>query len=280
MAVITKTSKGAALTAAEMDGNWTELIGLLTRLGTFTASQTPGANQIPVTGSDSAVNLPGSCTIYGNLLMTSTDGTTYRYLDIKRSVGAVVYDALVDIDSGNGNTRFIHLKGGVTDATLSLGASGCFVSVPVIASAGVKYGAGTVAMTAYDEGVWTPAVAGATTPGTNTYAIRSGYYTRVGRLVTIFCQVTLATKDVAMAGEVRITGLPFAVVGGVYGTAAFRSFSGINLTSGYTQLAGSLDQGGTVIRLIQSGSGVSQNVVDSTAIASNASMILSGTYQV
>lgn len=48
MPITKRSTKGSDLTWAEMDANWAELEGLLTRLGLFAASQTPGANQIPV----------------------------------------------------------------------------------------------------------------------------------------------------------------------------------------------------------------------------------------
>jgi len=57
MAVTKRSVKGLELTQAEMDANWDELIGLLTRLSTFTASQTPGANNILVLDSGGILKL-------------------------------------------------------------------------------------------------------------------------------------------------------------------------------------------------------------------------------
>lgn len=48
MAVTKRSVKGSALTTAEMDANWDELIGLLTRLSTYVADTTPEASQIPL----------------------------------------------------------------------------------------------------------------------------------------------------------------------------------------------------------------------------------------
>lgn len=63
----------------------------------------------------------------------------------------------------------------------------------------------------YQEGTWTPAVAGSTTPGTNTYAGRSGAYRRIASQVFITCSIFMSSKDAAMAGTAQITGLPFMV---------------------------------------------------------------------
>ena len=60
----------------------------------------------------------------------------------------------------------------------------------------------------YEEGTWTPTVSASTTPPTVTYSIRSGTYTKVGRLVTCTGIIVLASTS-GGSGNVRITGLPF-----------------------------------------------------------------------
>ena len=67
----------------------------------------------------------------------------------------------------------------------------------------------------YEEGTWTPALA-YTTPGTSafTYNTQRGYYTRVGRNVTLNCIIRLATFSKGTAsGTVTITGIPFTSSG-------------------------------------------------------------------
>ena len=60
----------------------------------------------------------------------------------------------------------------------------------------------------YEEGLWTPAVAGSTSAGTATYANQFGSYEKIGRQVTVrgYIDYSSATGT----GSVQITGLPFA----------------------------------------------------------------------
>jgi hypothetical protein len=62
----------------------------------------------------------------------------------------------------------------------------------------------------YEEGTWTPTVAG----GTAGYQIRTGRYTKIGNLVRLRCAVKL--NSWSGTGTVTITGIPFTCV-----TAAF-----------------------------------------------------------
>jgi hypothetical protein len=60
----------------------------------------------------------------------------------------------------------------------------------------------------YEEGTWTPAVEfGGASVGV-TYTSRQGTYTKVGRAVTIQCQVVLSSKG-SSAGAMAVSGLPY-----------------------------------------------------------------------
>lgn len=61
----------------------------------------------------------------------------------------------------------------------------------------------------YEEGTWTPLVAGATTNGVASYSIQRGNYTKVGSLVAVSWYMT-GTFSSAPGGQGLITGLPFA----------------------------------------------------------------------
>lgn len=58
-------------------------------------------------------------------------------------------------------------------------------------------------------GTFTPSLAGLTTPGTQTYANRSGRYRKIGKQVFFTIYMTLTAKDAATAGDLYISGLPF-----------------------------------------------------------------------
>ena len=61
----------------------------------------------------------------------------------------------------------------------------------------------------YEEGTWTPTVAfGGASVGVTYAATRQGTYTKVGRAVTVQCQIVLTSKG-SSTGAMSVTGLPF-----------------------------------------------------------------------
>lgn len=59
----------------------------------------------------------------------------------------------------------------------------------------------------YEEGTWTPAIAGSTTAGNGTYSSQVGAYTKIGRIV--FISLLLSWSAHTGTGDMQITGLPF-----------------------------------------------------------------------
>jgi hypothetical protein len=62
----------------------------------------------------------------------------------------------------------------------------------------------------YEEGTWTPEYEGQTTDGSFTYDLQSGYYTKIGNLVTATFYLRTDAVVSAAAGDLQIVGLPFA----------------------------------------------------------------------
>jgi hypothetical protein len=58
----------------------------------------------------------------------------------------------------------------------------------------------------YEEGTWTPSIG-----GTATYTTQTGRYTKIGRLVTFFGDLTINVQGTGNAGA--ISGLPFTALG-------------------------------------------------------------------
>ena len=84
----------------------------------------------------------------------------------------------------------------------------------------------------YEEGTWTPGISfGGGTTGI-TYGTQTGSYTKVGRLVTCFGNLTLTAKG-SSTGQARITGLPFTAVGGNTGQTTFGFFANMATSSLY-----------------------------------------------
>ena len=98
------------------------------------------------------------------------------------------------------------IKGATTIAVgnATPSASGAGITFPATQSASTD--ANT--LDDYEEGTWTPVLAGSSTAGTGTYNVQVGSYTKVGRLVI----VTFALSWTAHTGtgNMLINNLPFA----------------------------------------------------------------------
>lgn len=62
----------------------------------------------------------------------------------------------------------------------------------------------------YEEGTWTPDLQFGGAKVDITYAVQNGYYSKIGRLVTVTGYITLTNKG-SSVGAARIYGLPFTI---------------------------------------------------------------------
>lgn len=129
----------------------------------------------------------------------------------------------------------------------------------------------------YEEGTWTPVVAGATTAGTHTYTSQSGAYVRVGNMVTVWFNVFLNAKDAAAAGQARIAGLPYVSASGSVFHPGALIVGGATFPTGATQVGGSVGAGQSFISITGQGSGISTTPLDIATGLSNSS-VLRGTF--
>lgn len=87
-------------------------------------------------------------------------------------------------------------------------STGVAVTGLITASAGIKPKSTSTTLTEYEEGTWTPSLGGTATYG----GARSGRYTRIGRLVYLYCDMDVATIGTGSAHSVT-GGCPFTAVG-------------------------------------------------------------------
>jgi len=81
-----------------------------------------------------------------------------------------------------------------------------------IDSDGLKFNGDTAAANAlddYEEGTWTPTWGGTTSDGSVTYNVQNGYYTKVGRLVTLRGTIGITAISTSPSGYLLVKGLPF-----------------------------------------------------------------------
>lgn len=133
----------------------------------------------------------------------------------------------------------------------------------------------------YEEGAFTPVLAGSTTAGSHTYSHQTGFYTKVGRLVTFSAYVALSVKDATMAGGVTINGLPFTMANDAnafYPCAAY--WSNLNLGTTTPSLIPYVAANHAQVTLAAGGNNVAAAGVTASAISSSSQILVSGSYHV
>ena len=174
--------------------------------------------------STGAANFSNSLRIQGSTVPTSGSGTELAW------------------DGTNGyllafnRTTSAYLPLSILGSTLSFtGAatfsSGISVGGATATTGGIQFPATAVAIADannlddYEEGTWTPVVTCGS--GTATYASQLGFYTKIGRVVTI-TYILSFTKNTLSGSTVRLTNLPFSLIGGTFypqGTVLFDNLS-------------------------------------------------------
>lgn len=128
-----------------------------------------------------------------------------------------------------------------------------------------------------ESGTFTPIIIGSTTPGANTYSIQSGYYTKINKLVSFRIRVDLSAKDVSMAGNIRIGGLPFVAKNVIHVACPIGLATNIN--RGTNQLMTYVAGGFNFIALNKMGDSTIAFVTASD-ITNTTSLIVSGEYEI
>jgi hypothetical protein len=129
----------------------------------------------------------------------------------------------------------------------------------------------------YEEGTWPPVLTFAT-PGdlSVVYSAQNGAYVKIGSMVFgHFHIITSTFTHTTASGEMRITGLPFAVAGSVVTGSLF--WGGITKAN-YTQ-ASLQALAGSFFRLAMSGSGQAVAVVGTADMPTGGTVALSGYFQ-
>jgi hypothetical protein len=194
----------------------------------------------------------------------STDGTIIDLRKNGTTVGSIgTKSASLYIGTGETNFRFndsgdviyaAGSDGSSRDAAVNLGLSGGRFK-DLYLSGGVYLGGTGSAnkLDDYEEGTWTPTVTNSGTNPTFTYVNREGTYTKVGRMVTVVCNLRLNVTSVG-SGSCYIGGLPFSTATSYAGVAwgidnAF--YNGYAVSGGY--LSGATVFTGNTLRVLNGG---------------------------
>ena len=118
-------------------------------------------------------------------------------------------------NTGGNNVQLYFYNSGSVEKIVLDGGTGAAEFASTVTTTGVKFPATQVAsadantLDDYEEGTWTPTYTG-TNITISSYGNRSGYYTKVGRLVTLTFSIMTEAVSVIGSELVNIGGLPFA----------------------------------------------------------------------
>lgn len=133
-------------------------------------------------------------------------------------------------------------------------------------------------LTNFAIGTWTPTITGVTTPGTHTYDYQSGKYLRVGDYVLFYGAVRITTLD-TWAGDVRITGLPYAnaTVVGAFCVGRTVGITYTDMVGGYVEASQSYI---TLLDDINASVGLAIDATDFALIGGGTLIVFHGFYSV
>lgn len=129
----------------------------------------------------------------------------------------------------------------------------------------------------YEEGTFSPLIAGSTSAGTATYTHQVGWYTKIGNRV--FFDIRVTWTGATGTGELRVAGLPFpATTASLYRSSVSVGYStGVTIPAGATLAAQvALSTSYVDILATPAGGGTSAPA----PVASAGQLVLSGSYRV
>jgi hypothetical protein len=210
-------SSGGATPVISMAAATTSVDGYLTSTDwtTFNSKQPAGSylvsgGALGTPSSGTVTNLTGTASININGTVGATTPTTGSFTTMKASTGAAVGGAT----PGAGGLAFPATAVAVTDANT---------------------------LDDYEEGTWTPTLKSATT---TTYNLQVGRYTKIGRVVFIYCDLWI--NALGDGSTTLITSLPFTTNAAGSPGASVNYFAGLALNTIF--LTAAVDNGSTDIR--------------------------------
>ena len=149
-----------------------------------------------------------------------------------------------------------------------------------LTNSGVKFAATQAAssdantLDDYEEGTWTPVLTFATAGDLNVaYTTQLGTYTKIGRLVTAYCEIVTSTfTHTTASGNCQVTGLPFTAAAGMDYTGSLQ-WQGVSKAN-YTDINPQVGAGTAVITFLAHGSGQARDNVAAANMPTTGTVIL------
>ena len=142
------------------------------------------------------------------------------------------------LQSNNGTACVQWGAGGGSNVTFDGGASALDNIIISTAGKGINFtgvtppaGMSSQLLSDYEEGTWTPALAGASTAGVFVYSFQYGRYTKIGQLVIATFLINVNSVTTPAFGPINITGLPFTSLNNAFYRAGgtFANFQNIQV---------------------------------------------------
>ena len=178
--------------------------------GAFRFSVDGGTSSALTLASTGAATFSSSVTALGNVLIGKTSSTGGP---LQISDGTNMFNVASDANGpyitavNNANTVYKRMTYDATEHVFLISAG----ERVRVTSSGITFNGDTAAANAlddYEEGTWTPEMIGG--GGTGTYSTRYGWYTKIGRQVTIVWDVSFQKSTIS--STVGMSGLPFTVL--------------------------------------------------------------------
>jgi hypothetical protein len=197
---------------------------------------------------------------------------------------AAIYGVTRDVSNGSedGSISFGTTNNGSFSVKSQIHQNGVYINPEGICLGTSTYETYAAANTLddYEEGTWTPTMEFSTTNGTISYTVRSGSYTKIGRIVYINAVITTSSIT-GNSGDLLISGLPFTVGGYLPSTSneGYALFQYKLGSAGAGKYVGYFDESTSKIVSISRNSDLGDPLNDAN-MPSSTSLRLAGWYQV
>jgi hypothetical protein len=164
------------------------------------------------------------------------------------------------------------------NVNINIGGTSANLTMNLLTANGIKFPATQVSsadantLDDYEEGTWTPTLGGTSSDPTGvTHDGRVGYYTKVGRQVTIQGWLGFTTYT-GGSGTFLIRGLPFAAanIGSFYFMPGVALTEKVNYTAGYTYAVVRTINNDSYLDVLEAGDDVAWRGVNLTQVPSGA----------
>jgi hypothetical protein len=254
------------------------------------------ANAVTLSGTFAGVANPTIASQYHAKIIEAGNGVYYYPVTDIIGNAATATTATTADKVGHSLTAGTHLSGGPfdgsADVTLETDATSADTASTIASRdangisgfKGIQFPASQSAssdancLDDYEEGSWSPVVSGSGTPGTATYSVQLGNYTKIGNLVCFHLYIELASFSGATGNFVISLPVTTKSITNMKYTGEVGQIGGITHAAGYTEFSAIAASGASVIQLLENGSGVAGTNVVVGAVSGTAFFSMAGSF--